>query len=100
MKSEHDLSNDEIDGRITDLSEQMHILRNRLVALRAEKRRLGEIRAKRGRDGPRVTDHALLQYIERKKGIDINEMRVELRKELCKIDEIWRKLPSPPMAQE
>ena len=76
-----DVTDDEIKDRIADLDLRLETARGRVQSMNKERERLLEKLAKRGRSMRVriVTDHALLRYLERHKGIDLDAIRDEIR---------------------
>jgi len=62
-----------------DLSAIETLLAGRLSAIRRRKERLRRRRVEAGLEERGVTDHAVIRYLERVKGVDIEAIRAELR---------------------
>ncbi|UNQ40937.1 hypothetical protein MPC38_06715 [Prescottella equi] len=67
-------------SEVEELRAQKKPLDNRLRTLNSRLHRLGQRIYDLKHDGntPEVTDHALVRYLERVKGVDIKELKVEV----------------------
>lgn len=74
------MTDDEIEDEIADLSAELSKASGRVSAMRREIRRLRAIKADRGNAERLVNDHALLRFMQRHKGIDVDAFRAELRR--------------------
>ena len=69
----------EIRQRIAEISSEIQSGSNRLEQLRNERTRLKKKLIDMGAAEREVSDHAVIRYLERIKGIDVEAARVELR---------------------
>jgi protein-disulfide isomerase-like protein with CxxC motif len=70
---------DEQDDTLGDLGALEQSLAARLANIRREKAAIKRAQVESGAEPRRVTDHALIRYLERHKGIDVNACRDEMR---------------------
>lgn len=68
------------DDEYADLTTMEQILNGRLAAVRREKARITKQRIEAGEEVRLVNDHALIRYLERHKGIDVEAIRDEMRR--------------------
>lgn len=67
------------EGDNNDLTAIEVALSNRLANVRRAKDRAKRLRVETGEDVRSVTDHAIVRYLERHKGMDVEAIRDELR---------------------
>jgi hypothetical protein len=77
--SENATERDEIEDEIADLSALENLFSNRASAIRRAKDKLRKQALVYAPEHRIVTDHALLRFMERHKGIDVEGLRQELR---------------------
>lgn len=70
---------DELDSEIGDISNAIGRLNTALATLRLRHAELKEERLRRGQRERSVSDHAVVRYLERHEGLDIEAVREELR---------------------
>lgn len=64
---------------LADLAALEQKLSGRLAGIRREKAALKKARVENGTDVRLVNDHALIRYLERQKGLDVEAIRAEMR---------------------
>ena len=74
------LSDDALADRIADLGNVIHQATNRLHVLRREQKRLRQERGRRANDLRRVSDHAVVRFLERSAGVPIDRIRDMIRR--------------------
>lgn len=74
------LSDDALADRIADLGNVIHHATNRLHVLRREHKALKRERGRRANDPRRVSDHAVVRFLERSAGVPIDRIRDMIRR--------------------
>lgn len=78
--SHDDLTDDELEDQIGDIAVVIGRLAGLLGELRREQGRLKHEKARRGLSERPVSDHAIIRYLERCKGVEVEAARRELRR--------------------
>jgi hypothetical protein len=73
------MTDDELESELSDIGDMIGRLNTATHALRRQQTVLRDMKARRGLMVRPVSDHAVIRYLERVKGVDINAIRDELR---------------------